>query len=198
MLRICSLVACLAISSLLAVSGCASTPPSGWQIQPVIRAASGPYLFENHHVDRDDVTFETELVKGDTAGGLWVTSADTWIHINRAGDKSTRFNESRTATSFIAESSTRLIVAVNSTENETNSLYRFDSRMRTWTSLLSTKWWLGDMAVIPNQTILTFFSGGIPYPPRLLRGAPPPGMSEWSRYGSSAEGAIPRAHATPN
>ena len=159
------MTACLAASSLLAVSGCASTPPSGWQIEPVIQAANGPHFFENHCVDRDDVTFATELVKSDTSGGLWVTSAGTWIHINHAGDKPTPFNESRTATSFVAEDTTRLIVAVNSMEDETNSLYRFDTRKRTWTSLLSTKEWLGDVALMSNGTILfTVFPGGIPYP----------------------------------
>ena len=87
------------------------------------------------------------------------------MHINHAGDKPTPFNESRTATSFVAEDTTRLIVAVNSMEDETNSLYRFDTRKRTWTSLLSTKELLGDVALMSNGTILfTVFLAGCPIP----------------------------------
>lgn len=177
------LIAGVSLAVMLLLSGCAITPGSDWRIEPVIRDQSGPHFLENHHVDRDDVTFATQLVKSDTAGGLWVTSGTTWLHINTAGDKPTPFNESRTAASFVAENPTSLIVAVNSLEGGLNGLYRFNTHSKKWTSLISTTDWLGDVTRTSNGTVLSVaYAKGAPYPeypqPFLIRTLAPNGHQD--------------------
>src|SRR3979409_113626 len=104
------------------LDGCASPTPTGWQVPPLLHAPPGSPLFENHHVDREDVPFFIASMKSDTAGGIWAHSSDTWMHVDGAGKKLATFNEQRAVTSFAAESSKTLIAAVNADPGQQNTL----------------------------------------------------------------------------
>lgn len=150
--------------ALAALVGCTAPPPDdAWVLTPI--------RYDNRsdgvaHAQLTDVTFPMRLAS-DTAGGLWGTSAGSWLHLDADGQTLRRFNLDEWAErvdAIAAVSPTQLVVTASAGEltNTARAVMLFDTDAMSWHVLQAETSLLGDITARGDDVYYVRYTDGAP------------------------------------
>lgn len=151
----------IGVGALLALGGCASPPADAWTLAPIRPDNTPPGGPASAIVD---VTFPMRLAS-DTRGGVWGTSAGSWLHLGAEGQTLQRFNlDPNTAPrveGLAAVSPTQLVVTASAGEltDSMRAVMLFDTERMTWDTLQAERFLLGDVAVHDDEVFYVRITG---------------------------------------
>lgn len=150
--------------ALAALAGCAAPPPDdAWVLAPI---RYDNRLDGAEHARLTDVTFPMRLAS-DTAGGLWGTSAGSWLHLDADGQTVRRFNLEEWAArvdAIAAVSPTQLVVTASAGEltDTARAVMLFDTDAMSWHVLQAETSLLGDIAARGDDVYYLRYTDGAP------------------------------------
>lgn len=153
-----SLIACV-------ITGCAPAPipDDAWLVSPI--------RYDNAMVgDREnfiDVTYSMGNVTGDTDGGFWTESAGSWLHIDRHGEATHRFNDFRWDELYgLTAISPTVLVVSGVGDGRPDGLYRFNTEDGTSTRIETSAAAIGDVVSVGDGRLvfIDYYEGA---PPRF-------------------------------
>lgn len=153
----------LAVAALAALAGCAAPPADdAWVLTPI---RYDNRLEGEPHAQLTDVTFPMRLAS-DTAGGLWGTSAGSWLHLDADGQAVRRFTLEEWASrvdAFAAVSPTRLAAtaSVGELTSTARAVMLFDTEAMSWQLLQAETELLGDIAVRGDDVYYVRYTSGV-------------------------------------
>lgn len=147
-----------------ALVGCTASPPDdAWVLTPIRydNRPEGATLAQ-----LTDVTFPMRLAS-DTAGGLWGTSAGSWLHLDADGQALRHFNLEEWATrvdAIAAVSPTQLVVtaSVGELTHTARAVMLFDTEAMRWNVLQAETRLLGDIATRGDDVYYVRYADGAP------------------------------------